>query len=478
MIRRLLISLGLLVAPAAQADVRLSAIVSDHMVLQSGQPAPVWGRADPGERITVRFQRQTLRAAAGSDGKWRVTLKPLEASATPAQMTVQGRNGLTVSDILVGEVWLASGQFNMQKPFRNKAGQKDVFNAEAELAAATTPQIRLFKVAQTSSNAPVEDVRGHWVVTTPQSLDASRFSAIGYIFGKRLHSTLNVPVGMIDSTYGGTRIERWTAPEGWAAVSALFRFTNLAPGQKVDQGAVSDLYYAMIQPMAPFGLKGVIWYQGESNAIDPGGEADYAAKMEALVAGWRTKFEGSLPFYYVQIAPHLYHIARPGTPVSPEVAPRIQEAQADALRIPGTGMVVVNDLVDDLLDIHPREKHKVADRLADMALTRTYGATGLVTDYPRFRDMRVADGKAVLRFDGTAGGLIARDDKPLTWFAIRGADGIWYPGTATIAGDAVTVSNPAVPAPVAVRYAWDEAAQPNLASKAGLPAIPFRTDRN
>ena len=208
MIRRLLLALGLLAAPTAQADVRLPNILSDHMVLQSGQPLPVWGKADPGERVTVQIARQTLRTTAAADGKWRVMLKPLKPSAAPAQMVVRGRNTLTVSDILVGEVWLASGQSNMQKPFRNKAGQKDVFNAEAELAAATTPQIRLFKVAQTSAATPAQDVKGQWLVTDPKSLDESHFSAIGYLFGKRLHTALKVPVGMIDSTYGGTRIER------------------------------------------------------------------------------------------------------------------------------------------------------------------------------------------------------------------------------------------------------------------------------
>ncbi|MDC7684827.1 sialate O-acetylesterase [Asticcacaulis sp. BYS171W] len=478
--RRLLLSLtaaATFAATGALADVKLPNLISDHMVLQSGQPVAIWGKADAGEKVTVKLAGQTVRATAGADGKWKVMLKPLKASATAAQMSVKGKNNLTVSDILIGEVWLASGQSNMEKPFRNQSGQKDVFDADKALAAADTPQIRLFKVKKTRTNTPAADVEGKWIVTTPQSLDESRFSATAYVFGQRLHTTLNTPVGLIDSTWGGTRIEPWTAPEGFAAVPALKRFTGQAPGTKVDETVMSELYNGMIAPLVPYGLKGAIWYQGESN-VYPVGAPDYTAKMEALIGGWRTVFGQDLAFYYVQIAPHTYHITRQNQVVSPEAEPRIWEAQTDALRIPNTGMIVTTDLVDDLTDIHPRDKITVGQRLAGQALAKTYKQTGLVVDGPKFRSLSVEGNKAVLSYDDIGGGLIARDGKALNWFNIRGADGVWFPGVATIEGDKVVVSSPAVATPVAVRFAWDEAARPNLTNKEGLPALPFRSTRD
>ncbi|ESQ78300.1 sialate O-acetylesterase [Asticcacaulis sp. YBE204] len=482
--RRLLLSLAVattFAATGAYADVKLPNIISDHMVLQSGQPVAIWGTADAGEKVTVKLAGQTLRATAGTDGKWKVMLKPLTASATAAEMNIKGKNSLTVSDILIGEVWLASGQSNMEKPFRNQPGQKDVFGAETELSLANNPQIRLFKIKKTRSNTPAPDVEGKWIVTTPQSLDESRFSATAFVFGKNLHTTLKTPVGLIDSTWGGTRIEPWTAPEGFAAVSSLKRYTGNAPGTKVDNTVASELYNAMIAPIVPYGVKGAIWYQGESNITVPdfpGAFGDYSDKMAALIGGWRSVFGQDLAFYYVQIAPHTYHIVRQNQVVSPEILPRMWEAQTDALRIPNTGMVVTTDLVDDLADIHPREKIIVGLRLAGLALAKTYKQSGLVINGPKFRAMTVENGKAVLSFDDIGGGLMAKDAKPLTWFNIRGADGVWFPATATIEGNTVVVSSPSVTTPVAVRFAWDEAARPNLMNKEGLPALPFRSQRD
>lgn len=468
---------------AALAGVRLPNILSDHMVLQAGQPVAIWGSADAGEKVTVKIAGQTQRATAGTDGRWKVVLKPLKRTTAPLQMTVAGKdNTVTVSDILIGEVWLASGQSNMEKPFRNQSGQKDVFGAEEALAAADTPQIRLFKIKKTRSNTPAADVEGKWIVTTPQSLDTSRFSAAAYVFGKTLHTTLNTPVGLIDSTWGGTRIEPWTAPEGMAAVPSLKRYVGVQPGAKVDGSDVSGIYNAMILPIVPYGMKGVIWYQGESNLISagefPGAAADYTDKMEALIGGWRSVFGQDLAFYYAQLAPHLYHVVRPNQVASPEGLPLIWEAQTEALRIKNTGMIVTTDLVDDLTDIHPRDKVTVGQRLANLALSKTYAQTGLTINGPKFRAMTVENGKVTLSFDDTGSGLTAKDDKALTWFQISGADGVWMPATATITGQTVVVSSPVVPQPVAVRFAWDEAARPNLMNAEGLPALPFRTRRD
>lgn len=472
-------TLSLGTAPVS-AEVKLPNLISDHMVLQAGQPVAIWGRADAGEMVTVRIAGQTHRTAAGADGRWKVMLKPLQSDAAPLNMTVASKsNRLTVSNILIGEVWLASGQSNMEKPFRNQPGQKDVINADAELAGANMPQIRLFKVKKARSTTPAADVEGQWVITTPETLDTSRFSAVAYVFGKRLHTTLNTPVGLIDSTWGGTRIEPWTAPEGMAAVPTLKRYADVKPGQKVDGSDVSGLYNGMISPLVPFGLKGVIWYQGESNLMTagefPGGAADYTDKMEALIGGWRKVFGQDLAFYYVQLAPHLYHVVRPAQVASAEGLPQMWEAQTAALRIPNTGMVVTTDLVDDLSDIHPRDKVTVGQRLANLALSKTYGQTGLVINGPKFRDVRIENDKAILSFDDIGGGLVARDAKPLTWFQISGADGVWWPATASISAETVIASNPNVRQPISVRFAWDEAARPNLMNKEGLPALPFHT---
>ncbi|MFT3996109.1 MAG: sialate O-acetylesterase [Asticcacaulis sp.] len=462
-------------SPAA-ADVRLPKIISDHMVLQAEKPVALWGWADSGEKVTVKIAGQTHRTAAGSDGRWKVQLKPLKGGSAPLSLSVAGKdNRLSVSDILVGEVWLASGQSNMEKPMRNQRGQKDVFDAEAELAKADYPQIRFFKVKRARITAPAEDVEGQWVICDPKTLDETQFSAAAYFFGRRIHTETKAPVGLIEAAWGGTRIEPWTAPEGFAAIPSLQRFTGLKPGAKVDGADVSYLYNGMIAPLAPYGLRGAIWYQGESNIIDVDAQPDYTDKMQALIEGWRKVFGQTFDFYYVQVAPHLYHVVRPNTIVSAEATPLLWEAQTDALRIPGTGMIVTTDLTDDLFDIHPRNKKDIGERLAGLALRQTYARQNLIVSGPRFRSLTVENGKATLSFDDIGGGLIAKDGKALNWFAISGADGQWYPAAAVIDGERIIVSSPKVPVPVAVRFAWDEAAQPNLFNKEGFPAWPFRT---
>jgi sialate O-acetylesterase len=455
-----LLSLSLLSAPAFAA-VRLPAIISDHMVLQRGAAVPVWGWAAPQETVSVRIGKQTRSTRAGADGRWQVELDLGAAARTPATLAVRGEsNAIDVDDVLVGEVWLASGQSNMEKPLGIKQGQKPTFNAEAEIAAASHPEIRLFKVARQKSAQPQQDVQGQWVVCTPASIEASAFSAAAYFFGRRLKEELDTPVGLVDSTWGGTRIEPWT-PAAHVPAAA-------------DGGAA--IYNGMIAGLAPFGIRGVIWYQGESNIIDSDDGAAYTAKMEALVSGWRARWQADFPFYYVQVAPHLYHVVRAARVKDAQAAPRLWEAQAQALRIPNTGMIVTTDLVDDLRDIHPRDKKSVGLRLANLALHDTYGRGDVVAYGPVFRALTVESGKAVLSFD-FADGLVARDGQPLNWFEIAGADGNYRPANAVVEGNRVAVSSPEVPNPATVRFAWDEAAQPNLINKSGLPALPFRSDQ-
>lgn len=449
----------LLIASAASAAVRLPAVLSDHAVLQRAASVPVWGWADPQEAVTVEFGKQMATTRAGADGRWRVALDLRQAVATPATLHVRGAaNALAVDDVLVGEVWLASGQSNMEKPLGEKAGQKPVPNHEQEIAAANYPDIRLFKVQRKKAGQPLDDVAGVWERCAPTSIGRINFSAAAYFFGRRLHQQLRAPVGLIDATWGGTRIEPWTPA---------------APGV-ADQ---ASLFNGMIAGLAPHALAGAIWYQGESN-IDHTHLARYTGRMEALITGWRRHFrQPDLPFYYVQVAPHFYHIVRRKTVLDPQAAPRLWEAQADALRIAHTGMIVTTDLVDDLYDIHPRDKQTVGLRLANVALNRTYGRQDIAAFGPTFRTLAIAGNQAVLSFDH-ADGLAARDARPLSWFDIAGADGRYYAGDAVIRDNQIVVTSAHVPAPVAVRFGWDEAAQPNLVNRAGLPAVPFRSHRD
>jgi len=465
----LMLALACLSGPAL-AEVRLPAIISNHMVLLRAAKVPVWGWAAPGEQVTVQIGGQSRTATAASDGAWRVDLDLAKAAATPTTLSVRGAgDAITVDDVLVGEVWLASGQSNMQKPLGQQKGQKPTFDNEAEAAAAEHPDIRLFKVAHKGASQPLQDVPGEWVRCSPASIEQTKFSAAAYYFGRRLNAELHAPVGLIDSTVGGTRIELWTP------ASATDAKLDPDPARAKILGQPSSLYNGMINGLAPFALRGVIWYQGESNIMDTDDGPAYTSKMEALVGSWRQRWQSAFPFYYVQVAPHLYSVVR-GKRVfhGAESEPLMWEGQAQALRIPGSGMVVTTDLVDDLRDIHPRDKKSVGLRLANLALAKTYGVVGIEPDGPAYRAMKVEGDKAILSFDH-ADGLAARDGKPLDWFEVAGSDGVYHPAQATIAGKQIIVSSPEVPAPCSVRFAWNEAAQPNLVNGAGLPAIPFRS---
>jgi sialate O-acetylesterase len=475
--RRLLLSLLLIGVQSASA-LTLPHVFGDHMVLQSGQPVPIWGWASPGEGITVHFGAQEKHAtAAAGDGRWEVRLDPLTISSQPAQLTVSGSDTVTFNDVLVGEVWLCSGQSNMEKPVGEQRGQKPTLNSVEELAAANFPEIRLLKVPRARLSAPTPDFKAAWVPCTPASLDQTKFSAAGYFFARKLYQELNIPIGVIDASYGGTRIELWISPEGFAAVPSLAEYAKaaLTPPAKVDGAELSTCYRGEIYPLIPYAIRGVLWYQGESN-VDVDDGAFYADKMTALINDWRSEWHQELPFYYVQLAPLLYHVARSEKVVSPEAEPRVWEAQTATLRLPHTGMIVTTDLVDDLTDIHPRDKKDVGERLARWALTDEYGRKDIEVSGPMFRSMDIQGDKAILHFDHIGGGLVSKDAKPLKWFDIAGAGGAFFPAIATIDGDTVVLTSPKVPAPQVVHFAWDEAACANLFNKAGLPAIPFRTD--
>lgn len=508
-----LFSIGLPLALAA--EIKLPAVIGDHMVIQQGKPVSIWGWAAKNEQVTVRFNGQEKRTLAGADGAWRVVFNPLEAGGSPLELTVRGGKSpeVVVRDILVGEVWLCSGQSNMEMALAWLP------NPVPDILRADHPAMRLFLVPKRTSDRPKEDVNAKWEPCTPDSVRP--FSAVGYYFGLELHKRLGIPVGLIESAWGGTDIEPWTPPAGFAAVPetkpqldkqkakyAEFRETlskvlpawetwaresRKALAAKVpipedpepdfpsnpygNPQAPTTLYNGMIHALTPFAIRGAIWYQGENNRNDG---SFYEKKMEALIKGWREVWKlGDFPFYYVQLAPFNYPYNRE-TPSGdiPDFLrlPLIWEAQANTLRLPNTGMAVITDIAN-LNDIHPANKRDVGYRLSLWARARTYGEKTLVCSGPLYKSMTV-DGKLVrVSFDHVGGGLIANDGQPLKWFEIAGDDRTFYKAEAEVAGDTVVVWSPRVPSPKAVRFGWHQLAVPNLANKEGLPASPFRTDR-
>jgi sialate O-acetylesterase len=440
--KRLLLSafslIPVLTAPAA-ADVKLPTVLGSHMVLQRDKPIPIWGWADPGEEVTVEFAGMVGQAKADDAGKWKVTLGAQKANATGHKLRVKGKNSLELDDVLVGEVWVGSGQSNMEWSVSASANPKET------IAAAKHPNIRLFNVQKIQAAVPLPDVgytfgKISWRECTPASVP--QFSAVLYHFGVRLQKDLDVPIGLINSSWGGSPIEPWTV-------------TGKSSG---------TMYNAMIAPLMPFAIRGVIWYQGESNV---GNGLAYRDKTEALVKGWRAVWGEDMPFYFVQIAPWSGYGA--GS------LPRLWEGQVASLKIPHTGMAVVTDLVDNIKDIHPKNKLDVGNRLALWALAKTYGKKDLVYSGPLYKSMKVEGNKVRLSFTHTGGGLASRDGKPLTEFEIAGEDGKFVPGEAVIEGQDVVVSAAGVDNPTQVRFGWRNTANPNLMNKEGLPASPFQT---
>lgn len=477
---------------SARAELKLPAIFGDNMMLQQQQAVPVWGWSTPGAKITVKFAGQSQSAVADANGKWLVKLGKLKASFTPNKMIVTAFWGLSGADspsngvgsgetkiftnILVGEVWLASGQSNMEMPIKGFSGPKPTFNAEQELADANYPGIRLFLADQVRSATPLTDLKKYqpWQECSSNALTATKFSAAAYFFGREIHTNLNVPVGLIASSWGGTRIEPWTPPVGFESVPSL-RATKTSGFEtnKLSNREPTVLYNAMIAPIVGYALRGAIWYQGEANRSD----TNYDAKMAALIGGWRKVWnEGDFPFYFVQIAPYKYIGNLTNYVADNDPLPRFWLQQSRAARhIKNTGMIVTTDLVDDLSDIHPRNKKDVGHRLALLALDKTYDKD-VPSESPAFQKMKVVGHKAVLKFKHTYGGLVGKDSQLLTWFEIAGADGKFISAEAKITGkETIEVSAAGVDKPVAVRFAWNQLAQPNLFNKAGLPAEPFST---
>jgi sialate O-acetylesterase len=467
---------------AIPAALQLPSVFGDNMVLQQNQRVPVWGWAKPGTEVTVKFAGQVKRAKAGSDGRWEVRLSALKASSQPAELVIEAGETRTLTNVLVGEVWFCSGQSNMEKPLGKQPGQKPCLNYEQELAMSDYPEIRLFKAHTALAIAPQKDVTkpSGWRLCNSNSLEAIKFSAAAYFFGRDIQKELKVPIGLVEAAWGGTRIEPWTPPLGFKRVRSLAALdVPLVVTNKLTNTMPTAIYNAMVAPLAHFAVRGVLWYQGESNCMGPRPDgAIYTDKMEALIRSWREIWgEGDFPFYYVQVAPFKYFGSKRKYAVSADALPELWEAQTRALRIKNTAMIVTTDLADNVGDIHPRNKQDVGGRLALLALNKTYGRKDIVCVGPMFKKMKIKGNQALLTFDDVDGGLVSKDGQPLTWFTVAGADGKFVPAEAMITNNTVVVSSPEVASPVAVRFAWSEVAQPNLFNQAGLPAVPFRTGR-
>ena len=447
----------------AMAAVKLPAAFSSHMVLQRDQPVPVWGWDDPGTKVTVSLAGKSATAVAAEDGRWRLSL-PALAAGGPHDLFVRGSDTLELTDVLVGEVWLCSGQSNMEWPVRAS------LNAPQEIANADHPRIRHIKIRHTPAATPQTDVGSSgWQVCSPDTVGL--FTAVGYYFARQLEQELDVPIGLIGCNWGGTRIEPWIPPVGFQSVPALrdvaeqlgsFPRRNKA-GKAIHQSPLA-LYNGMVHPLVPYAIRGVLWYQGESNN---GEGMVYHEKMKALIAGWRSLWQRpEMPFYYVQLAPFHYR----GDPTR---LAGIWEAQLATLSVPNTGMAVTVD-IGNLRNIHPINKQEVGRRLALWALAGPYQRQKLVHSGPLFRSLEREGGKVRIAFDHVGAGLVSRDGKPLSWFTVAGEDGECVEATAEIDGDTLVVWAESVARPTAVRFAWNQDAQPNLSNADGLPASPFR----
>jgi sialate O-acetylesterase len=442
----------LMLRSAAQGAVTLPALFSNNAVLQRDMPVPIWGTAAPNEQVTVEFSNQKKVATADTQGKWKVTLEPMAASVEPRVMTITPGN-LQLTNVLVGEVWLCSGQSNMERQLGPRKGQQLIYDYEREKSTANYPLIRQFSVGAVKRG---EGVVGKWAVCTPESV--VDFSAVGYFFGRDLQASLKVPVALILSAVGGTPAEAWISTNAFAALPDSASYVSSGRNQR--KSIPGSLYSGLIAPLQPYAIRGVIWYQGEANN---GRAKDYQRLLSALIQDWRQAWEiGEFPFLFVQIAPH------------EKMSPELREAQLKTWQsVPRTAMVVVTDW-GDAKDIHPTHKQPVGARLALAARAIAYGEK-LEYSGPIYAAMKVNGNAAVLSFTHCGSGLVSKGGG-LKGFAVAGHDGKFVKAAAIIKSETVEVASVDVAKPVSVRYGWTNVPDVNLFNREGLPASPFRTD--
>ncbi len=489
------------VLPNVRADVRLPAIISDHMVLQSAVEVPIWGWADPGEEVAISFAGQTKTTKADAGGKWMVKLDKLKSGGEAQTLTAKGKNTITIADVLIGEVWLGSGQSNMAMQV---SGAND---PGAEAAAAKFPAIRMFTEGSGAATTAQEGGKGTWAVCDPATV--GRFSAAAYFFGREIHKALGVPVGLINSSVGGTPIESWISPEAqqrspelkaaeealakaeppFDAAAAKAKFNEdlakwketaakaKAEGKKpprapldpvalrAKKGNRGGLFNGKIAPLIPYAIRGAIWYQGEANSATNKAPL-YQRQLTTLITDWRTRWGFEFPFAWVQLPNFDGGGSRDW--------PTVREGMLKTLNVPKTGMAITID-IGEAKNIHPKNKQEAGRRLSLWALGTVYEKKVPSTSGPLPAGHEIRGSEVVLKFTHADGGLAAKEGE-LKGFVIAGEDKQWKPAQARIDGSKVIVSSPEVKQPTAVRYAWENFPVCNLTNGAGLPASPFRTD--
>ena len=495
-LKKLSLFIALGVQLVLNAQVKLPALVSDNMVLQQNAKVNLWGWASPDEKISIQlgWQNAPVEVSADSAGNWKAAVDTPQGSEKPYSITINAVNKIVLNNILIGEVWICSGQSNMYFPVGKEEGtwKTGVKNYEEEIINANYSNIRLFTVLTNASQKPLDDVKGSWSECSPQTIKT--FSAVAYFFGRDLYQKLKVPIGLISSSWGGTKAEAWT-PQNVLESNTDFLtileedaknekayqekletyYLNLRNEQSANNGLKTELkkpkkeanktsyvlYNAMLHPLINYTMKGVIWYQGESNS----GKAKlYQTLFPAMVKSWREEWnQGDFPFYYVQITPHKGQ------------TPEIREAQLVSLKkIANTGMVVTTD-VGNATNIHPIDKQTVGHRLALIARAKTYGEDKLVYSGPIYNHLKIKKNRIQLFFDAVDSGF-KKPSEDLKEFEIAGEDKIFYPAVAKIEGKTIFVSSEKVKKPLAVRFAWKPIPEPNLFNAESLPASPFRTD--
>lgn len=485
----------------ARSEITLAPIFKDHAVLQREKPLPVWGRAEIGEKLAITFGGQTLNATADGAGRWIVYFEPMPANSEPAELVVTGKETVVVKDVLVGEVWLASGQSNMEWSVSS------LRDDEKAIASIDLPLLRHLKIERTVAAEPAETVAtSSWEAASPQTVGG--FTAVGYFFARELQRKLGVPVGIINSSWGGTEIEAWMsdssrqstpfpavlearwqkAMSDWPPERVARYPEDMAAWQKAEEQAKAThtknlfpwpsppasadsparpggLFNGMIAPLQPGAIRGVLWYQGESNV---GRANEYAELLPAMIRAWRSNWgDEALPFYFVQLPNYTN-----GNPGGRDWA-RLREAQAKALDLPSTAMAVAID-IGDPENLHPTTKMELGRRLALAAKSQVYGMSGDFSG-PIFAGMTREGSALRIRFTHAGSGLVAHR-RPVQSLEIAGADKVFHVGVGRIDRDTLVVSSPNVKEPVAVRYAWSNAPDANLYDGSGLPAVPFRSD--
>ena len=448
----------ILFSSSLTANIRLPSVLSDNMVLQQRSSVKLWGWGDAGEKVSVSssWSNTVDSSVTDGNGKWQVNIQTPPAGG-PFTITIKGKNTIQLQNVLVGEVWVCSGQSNMEMSYSwGMPAMKE------DLQASLNTNIRFFHVPKTTAQYPQDNVGGTWTICDSNTLKT--FSAVAYYFGKKLNTDLNVPIGLINASWGGTPAEAWTPSPIVYKDTSLIQAARQLKTSSWWPVSAGYAFNGMIAPLTNFSIAGAIWYQGESNT---GTASTYTRLFTSMIESWRSSWSRQLPFYFVQLAPFAYG--------NRNIAALLREAQTKTLSLHQTGMVVTTDLGDDTTDIHPKNKKDVGIRLAKLALAKTYGVSVSGAISPVYKSMRVMGNYAVVSIENIGTGLV-QQSKTVTGFFIAGSDQKFFPAAARISGSTIIVSSDYVYAPAAVRYAFSNTAIGNIYSKEGMPLSPFRTD--